>query len=146
MPHGELKINGRDAYDTWGISLDETGLSKLMTPAPHKEPVQNKNMAMNGTHIVGSVALKDVRTVSLPMHITSQSRGGMLSQYAAFCTDVLDTGYVNIWTRYQPSIEYHFIYEDCQQFQEFMLDMAKFTLSLTEPDPTARSITTSNNE
>ena len=51
MPAGELTINGKDAYTTWGLSLEETGLSKLMTPAPHKEPVQNKNMAMNGTKI-----------------------------------------------------------------------------------------------
>ncbi|MGX8695470.1 MAG: hypothetical protein ACSW8D_03710, partial [Prevotella sp.] len=71
MPAGELTINGKDAYTYWGLSLEETGLSKLMTPAPHKEPVQNKNMAMNGTMIVGAVNLKDVRTVSLPVHITA---------------------------------------------------------------------------
>ena len=138
MPAGELFINGKDAYTTWGLSLDETGLSKLMTPGPHKEPVQNKNMAMNGTHIVGGVAYKDVRTVSLPVHITAPNKSTFLSRYASFCAE-LDTGRLDISTKYEPGKVYHFIYEDCQQFSEFMLEMAKFTLSLTEPDPSNRS-------
>ena len=45
-----------DAFVTYGVSLESEGMSKLMTPAPHKEPVQNKNLAMNGTAIVGAVA------------------------------------------------------------------------------------------
>jgi len=138
MPAGELTINGKDAYTTWGLSLEETGLSKLMTPAPHKEPVQNKNMAMNGTKIVGAVNLKDVRTVSLPVHITAPNKSAFLIRYASFCAE-LDTGRLDISTKYEPGKVYHFIYEDCQQFSEFMLEMAKFTLSLTEPDPSNHS-------
>lgn len=38
---GELFINGRDAYSTWGISMDDTSLSALMTPAPNKEFILN---------------------------------------------------------------------------------------------------------
>ena len=33
MPQEELFINGKDAYTTWGISMDDTALSALMTPA-----------------------------------------------------------------------------------------------------------------
>ena len=143
MARGELFINGQDAYTTWGVSLDEQGLSKLMTPAPHKQPVQNKNMAMDGTHIVGQVGHKDVRTVSLPMHITASSRSDFLTKYAAFCA-VLDTGWLHISTSYEPGKVYHFIYVDCQQFSEFVLEMAHFTLTLSEPDPTSRTAITNN--
>lgn len=69
---GELyiKINGNwvDTWTEYGLSMEDTGLSALMTPAPHKEPIQNKNMAMNGTCIVGPVTLKDVRQLSLPVY------------------------------------------------------------------------------
>lgn len=139
MPQGVLTINGQDAYTTWGISLDEQGLSRLMTPAPHKEPVQNKNMAMNGTHIVGAVTYKDVRTISLPMHIKAPTKAAFLQNYANFCSSVLDTGWLHISVSYLPGKVFHFIYEDCQQFSEFMCEMAHFTLSLSEPDPTNTS-------
>ncbi len=42
MLNGQLYINGKDAYLTWGIFLDETALSALMTPAPNKEFISNK--------------------------------------------------------------------------------------------------------
>ena len=40
MPQEELFINGKDAYTTWGISMDDTALSALMTPAPNKEFIE----------------------------------------------------------------------------------------------------------
>lgn len=43
MPQEELFINGKDAYTTWGISMDDTALSALMTPAPNKEFIENKS-------------------------------------------------------------------------------------------------------
>ena len=30
MPQEELFINGKDAYTTWGISMDDTALSALI--------------------------------------------------------------------------------------------------------------------
>ena len=32
----ELRINGKDAYTTWGISMDNNALSELMTPSSNK--------------------------------------------------------------------------------------------------------------
>lgn len=37
MAAGELYINNKDAYTTWGISMDTSSLSSLMTPPPMKD-------------------------------------------------------------------------------------------------------------
>ncbi|MBQ4393292.1 MAG: hypothetical protein II826_09325 [Prevotella sp.] len=128
-----------DAYDTYGVSLETEGMSKLMTPAPHKEPVQNKNLAMNGTAIVGGVGYKDVKTLSLPMHLTAPTREDFLTRYALFCTEILDPGWIHIRTKYQRGVVYHFRYVDCQPFSEYNMKLAKYTLSLEEPNPTNRT-------
>ena len=128
-----------DAFVMYGVSLESEGMSKLMTPAPHKEPVQNKNLAMNGTAIVGAVGYKDVRTLSVPMHIVARSKEGFLTRYAAFCSEILDAGWIHVKTKYMSGVVYHFRYVDCQPFAEYNMDMAKFTLSLEEPNPNNRT-------
>ena len=45
---GQLYINSKDAYTTWGITLDETSLSALMTPAPAKDFTENKSRSIDG--------------------------------------------------------------------------------------------------
>ena len=49
---GELFINGKDAYTTWGISMDDTSLSALMTPAPNKDLVENKSRLEHGKRVM----------------------------------------------------------------------------------------------
>lgn len=128
-----------DAYATYGVSLESEGMSKLMTPAPHKEPVQNKNLAMHGTSIEGGVGYKDVRTLSVPMHLVAGSREEFLERYALFCTDILDAGWIHVRTKYQRNVVYHLRYVDCQPFAEYNMKLAKFTLSLEEPNPNNRT-------
>ena len=160
MPHGELKIRTSqtsgwlDAYDVWGVSLDETGMSRLMTPAPNKQPVNNKSELEHGKSVIYAPlnVMKDERTISLVMHLTanrhySSSHGRWLTEredffikYKDFCEKVLDAGYIEMATCYIPRVVYRLLYVDCTQFSEFMLGLAKFTLSLNEPNPYNRGI------
>ena len=39
----ELYINGKDAYTTWGISMDNNALSELMTPSSNKTFIENES-------------------------------------------------------------------------------------------------------
>ena len=153
MPKGELYIKTRlttspqgsadsnatdgwvDAYDTWGVSLEDGALSRLMTPAPMKDPVTNKNVISHGVSIVQSTFYYDVRSVSLEMHITAPDKAAFMARYKRFCVDVLAPGILHIKTKYDPDTVYNFRYVDCTQFSQFRLEMAKFTLSLEEPRP-----------
>ena len=134
---GELFINGTDAYTAYGMSLEDGGLARLMTPAPNKQPVVNKNATAHGSAVVAA-GYKDERTVSVPFHIVAADQSDFLTKYAALCA-VLDYGYLAIKTKWQPNVVYNFQYIDCQQYQQFIGGMAKFTLSLYEYNPNVRT-------
>ena len=64
MLKGQLYINGKDAYLTWGIFLDETALSALMTPAPNKEFISNKYRSKDGKSVIKHNPRLDEREIT----------------------------------------------------------------------------------
>lgn len=139
MPKGELFINGKDAYSEWGLSMTNMGLSALMTPAGNKAPIENKSRLTNGKTVDMSNTVKDERTLSLPIQITAPDTETFFARYDSFCRE-LAGGTLNIRTKYQPTTLYRTYYVSCQQFTQFIREMASFSLRLCEPDPTNRSL------
>ena len=136
---GELFINGKDAYAAWGISMDDTSLSALMTPAPNKGLTENKSRLEHGKQIISSNPKKDERNLILQLKLTAPDRDTFFSRYDSFCNE-LDTGVLEIRTKYQPTVVYRTIYQSCQQFSQFMQGIGKFALKLNEPNPKNRNI------
>lgn len=145
MPKGELFIqtaeNGEwlDAYDTWGISMSSTALSSLMTPAPNKAVIENKNRAKNGKEVITKYPKKDERDITMAFNLTAPNETEFFRRYEAFCS-VLDGGVLNICTCYQPSVVYRTLYVSCTQLTEYLREMALFSLRLNEPDPSNRTL------
>jgi len=132
MPAGELFINGQDAYNTWGLSLEDEGLSRLVTPRPHKQPVTNKNVTANGAAVVVGTGYVDERTISLPMHITAPDKATFWARYDAFCQSVLNgTQPITLRSVYKDET-FHLYYQDVQNFTEFMQQLAKFDVVFYE--------------
>ena len=138
---GELEIytggSWKDAYTQWGLSLEDGGLSKLVTPRPHKQPVTNKNVTANGARVIDvSVGKVDERTLTLPMHITAPDKATFRSRYQAFVSDVLSQGKVRLRSNYfkngNTPIVFSLIYQDVQNFTEFIQEMAKFDVVFYE--------------
>ena len=139
MPKGELFINGVDAYEEYGISMQSSGLSALMAPPPNKEVIENKSRQEHGKRIVNNNPKVDEREITLPIHITARTRYDFFSKYEKFC-NVLAQGKLDISTTYQPNVVYRTIYQSCTQFAEYRLGLAKFTLKLNEPNPMNRIV------
>lgn len=139
MPAGELFINGKDAYTTWGISMDNTSLSSLMTPAPNKEFIENKSRLEHGKRVITSNPRKDERDLTLQINLTASNEDSFFARYDSFCEE-LETGCLDIRTKYQPTVMYRTIYLSCQQFSQFMRGVGKFILKLNEPNPKNRSL------
>lgn len=152
MPAGELTINSKDAYTEWGISMDGSALSTLMTPAPTKSLIENdsrledgrevltsymKANSDNSTEKVGMVKV-DARDVTLSFNLTAKTEAEFLTRYWSFCSE-LEKGTLDISTSFLPNVVFHMIYQSCQQFSEFLLGIGKFTLRLTEPNPKDRT-------
>ncbi len=134
-----------DAYTRYGISLDDTAMSKLMTPAPNKDVLENKSDLEHGKRVNRSSdgVKKDERNVSIILNLTASTKAQFLTKYGLFCTEILDKGFFDIKTAYQDGVVYRMTYLDCTQFSEFVFGIGKYTLSLNEPDPTNRGTTDS---
>lgn len=141
MLKGQLYINGKDAYSTWGVIMDETAMSALMTPAPNKEFISNKYRNKDGKHVIKHNPKLDERDITIGFSIIAKDEHTFLSNYAKFCEEVLSTGELTIHTSFQPEVWYRCIYNSCTQFSQFVRKMAKFSLKLNEPDPTNRGET-----
>ena len=139
MPKGELFINGVDAYTQWGISLTTKGLSALMTPSPTKELIENKSRLQHGKSVIVDNVKLDERSINLPMHMTAKTKEKFLENYGKFC-EVLEQGRLDIKTSYQPNVVYRTTYVSCNQFSEYNMGIAYFTLVLNEPNPSKRNI------
>jgi len=138
---GELKINGKDAYDTWGVSLEDGAISTLMTPPAMKDFVSNQSRLEHGKRVMTLNPKYDSRELTLEMHLCAKTKDDFLTKYGKFCDEVLSTGVLHISTSHQSGVTYHCIYNSCTQFSAFLSGIAKFSLKLTEPNPANRTDT-----
>lgn len=138
MPRGELFINNKDAYDTWGISMDSSALSALMTPPMQKELIENKSRLEHGKRVVKANPKVDERTLTLAINLTAPSEDAFFSRYGSFCEE-LAKGTLDIRTKYQPDVVYRTLYLSCTQFTQLMRGIAKFSLKVCEYNPSAEN-------
>lgn len=133
-----ITINGVDAYSKYGILLSDGGFSALRKPAPNKDFIECKSRLQHGKRIIAKNPRKDERTLQLPITMVAKDEDEFVKKYDAFVSEVLDGGYLEISTTSQPNVVYRCIYDDVQQYTEFIGEMANFILSLTEPNPNNR--------
>lgn len=135
----ELFINGTEAYGKWGVSLDESSLSELMTPPANKAFIENQSRLQHGKQVIVANPKLEARNLTLQVHLTAATEEQFLDRYNKFCKE-LATGKLDIQTKYQPDVMYRTVYVSCSQFSQFMRGIAKFSLKLTEPDPSDRAV------
>ena len=141
---GELFINNQDAWTRWGIMMDDTSLSALMTPPAIKDFPKNSSRLESGTrYITLNPKLKE-RDVTLALQFVAETKAEFLANYNDFCQNVLATGKLNIRTMYN-DVTYYFIYGSCTQYRQFLFKVAKFSLRLTEYNPENRTSGTPSN-
>lgn len=134
---GNLKINGKDAWTTWGMTMDTKAMSALMTPPGTKENIKNSSRTSHGTQVLRTNVRMAARTVTLVVQFSAKTEDIFMQRYLSFCEE-LSTGFLNIETRHQPGVVYKMEYNQCPAFTEFRMGIAKYTLKLTENDPSDR--------
>lgn len=137
MLKGQLMINGKDAYEVWGISMDDTSLSALMTPPSIKPYITNDDRIKNGKEYLTAPVYVDSRDLTLQLNLTAKDENQFFARYSSFC-NVLAKGILDIETSFQPGIVYHCLYQSCSQFSQFMRGIGKFVLKITEMNPNNR--------
>ena len=131
----KLYINGKDAYQQWGLQLDggdQSGYDALLAFKPLKEPVTNKNVTAEGAVVVCGTGLVDERNVSVPVHIVAKSYTDFITKKNALFTE-LRSGALSVSVKRQWSIpgtnksteEEEFsstmYYTSCNQYTQFSM-------------------------
>ncbi len=125
-----------DCYLRYGLSLENGARSKLMTPAPMKAPTNSSSATSDGVaYYGGTVGKYDKHEFSFDIHIVASSKEQFVQRYNLFCEEVLRGQYLQLRHGQFPNVVRHLLYDGCEPFQEFKLEMAKFTLSVIEPHP-----------
>lgn len=125
-----------DAYLRYGLSLEDGARSKLITPAPKKKPTNASEPTLEGVAFSGeTIGKTDKREFSFDLHITAPDEATFLQRYDLFCKEILKGQYFQLKHFKRPAEVRHLLYDDCEPFSEFRLQMAKFTLAVTEPHP-----------
>lgn len=135
----ELKINGKDARQEWGVIADTSLIASLLAPPAVKDPIQSSSRLEHGTRTIipsGSVKFAK-REFSLEIGMTAPDFTTFVARYQSFLAE-LTAGWVHIETAYLPDIAFNCRYVSCTQFSNYNGRIAKFIIKFEEPNPNDR--------
>lgn len=127
-----------DAWERYGLSVGAGGRGELMAYAPMKQPTGSNVATRHGVaYWEESIGRYNERMLSLNVHFSAPDEQEFMRRYDLFWEEVLKYGYLQV--RHQKCNQYfHFRYEDCKNFREFRMHLAKYTLTVSEPHPDIR--------
>ena len=92
---GDLIINSKDAYKTWGVFLEDGAEDTLLLPSANKELISNKSRVKNGKEVIPTTNYVDERDFNITFCIKTSSKTEFLSKYKAFVAE-LNKGLVSM--------------------------------------------------
>ena len=84
----ELIINGKDAFETWGVNMGDGFLESLYSPAPMKGVIENKSRLEHGKRVIFNNPKKDERELTLVFILMGDSQKDYIDKYKAFITEI----------------------------------------------------------
>lgn len=134
---GDLFINSKDAYETWGVNMGDDFLESLLTPSPMKAYIENKSRLENGKQVDTTNAKVDERDVQVVITLEGSSQADYLSKYESFVTEL----YKGLILMKVPALKkvYRLTYDSSPiKMGNYGLSFGKFTLKFNEPNPANR--------
>ena len=141
MPKGELFINNKDSYDNWGISMDTSSLSALMTPPPNKEFIENKSRLEHGKQVLMDNPKLDERELTLVFTVEGDSPADYQAKKTAFYEE-LYKGKIDIQIPENSSDIYHLLYlgKSVSYAQSLDRTFGKISAKFCEYNPSNRVV------
>ena len=138
----DCKINGVDAYATYGVIFPDTSRNQLSNFAPLKEYITNKSAKIDGVQVLSTgsyVPHVDEQDLTLVFYIKAANPTQFNTRKDAF-EAVLRAGAFTLWFAERPSTLYRLLYQSSSQFTQYNGRLAKFTLKVKEPNPNNRAL------
>lgn len=85
---GELFINNKDAWITWGVNMDEGFLDALDAPLQMKDYIENESRLEHGKRVITNSPKVTSRDITLGFTITGTNETDYRSKKKAFETEL----------------------------------------------------------
>lgn len=137
---GDLYINGKDAWTTWGVSMGEGFLDALDAPLQMKDYIENESRLENGKHIDTSNAKVASREITLQFTITGNSENDYRIKKKSFQAE-LQAGKFTVKVPVLGDEVFKLVYTGKSISYGLSLSrrFGRFSTKVTEPDPTDRT-------
>ena len=137
---GDLYINGKDAWDTWGVNMGEDFLNAIDAFAPMKEYIENDSRLEHGKRVLVLEPKVASRDLTLHFTIKGDSANDFRTKRKAF-EEELRKGEVDVKVPVLGSEIYHLIYSG--KSVGYAMNMARTFCTLSakfeEPNPMNRA-------
>lgn len=137
---GELIINGKDAYTSWGVNMGDRFLDALNEKAGKKEYITNDNKLMDGIEYCDTIPKATERQLTLTFTVAGNSWEDFTAKRDAFF-DELDKGDVAIQVPADSAKVYHLKFKDSTgtYAQNLERTFCKVGVKFIEPNPKNRT-------
>ncbi|MEJ8769624.1 hypothetical protein [Prevotella sp. HCN-7019] len=137
---GDLTINNKDAWTTWGVRLGDGFLDTIDGFNEMKDYIENESRLEHGKRIITDNAKVDSREITLQFTIEGSSESDYRTKKKAFQTE-LEKGTVNIKIPSLGSEVYKLVYLGKSISYGLSLDrcFGRVSSKFCEPNPTDRS-------
>ena len=137
---GDLFINGKDAFSTWGVRMGDGFLDAIDGFNQMKDYIENESRLEHGKRVITDNAKVDSREITLQFTIEGSSESDYRTKKKAFQAE-LAKGHVNIEVPALGSEVFKLVYLGTSISYGLSLDrcFGKVSSKFEEPNPTDRS-------
>lgn len=137
---GDLFINGKDAWSTWGVRMGDGFLDTIDGFNEMKDYIENESRLEHGKRVITDNAKVDSREITLQFTIEGSSENDYRSKKKSFQTE-LEKGAVNIKVPVLGNKVYKLVYLGKSVSYGLSLDrcFGKVSSKFEEPNPMDRS-------
>ncbi|WP_195662517.1 hypothetical protein [Bacteroides congonensis] len=136
----DLLINGRDAFQVWGVRMGDNFLNSLGASVPMKDFIENKSRLEHGKRIIATTPKLDEREITLAFTIEGNSQSDYQTKKIAFFEE-LYKGVIDIQIPAISNAIYHLIYlgKSITYAQSVDRTFGKCSIKFCEPNPSLRT-------
>ncbi len=85
---GQIYINDKDAWETWGVFMVGESLDNLLLPPPMKSYTENNFRSQHGKQIFFGNPRKESRDIDIEFCISAENRAAYLLAYKSFTNEL----------------------------------------------------------
>lgn len=84
----DLFINGKDAFQTWGVKMGDDFINEILSPVPLKEFIENESRLEDGKRVIYSLPKLADRGLSLTFYIEGDDEIDYISKFKSFVAEL----------------------------------------------------------